>query len=306
MGNVRSEPRHPEPNPQPEAQALMAAVMPEREVSFVELWHVFWRYKWITLLVAVPITLATAVYSLMMPEWYRAESLLVPSEERSTPPIAGQLGGLAALAGVSIGGGQAEAVAVLRSRDFVRAFVKDEGLLPLLYQDVSIDEDDRAQSASVPDLRRAVREFRRDILSVQEERATGHVTVRVQWTDAALAASWTNRIVDRLNTHMRRRALAEAEANVAYLQAELRTTELLTLQQSIGRLLETELQKLMLAKGTEEFAFRVIDRAEPPLVRARPRRALMVSVAGVFSVMLSMLVIFLIHAFNSEARAKQE
>lgn len=47
-------------------------------------------------------------------------------------------------------------------------------------------------------------------------------------------------------------------------------TNLVALQQAIGRLLENELQKLVLARGNEEFAFRVIDTAVAP--RKKPRK----------------------------------
>jgi tyrosine-protein kinase Etk/Wzc len=92
---------------------------------------------------------------------------------------------------------------------------------------------------------------------------------------------------------MRRRALAEAEANVEYLRTELDTTTAVALQQSIGRLLETELQKLMLARGTKDFAFRVIDRAEAPKRRSRPNRPMFVILATLAGGALSVLFVMI-------------
>jgi uncharacterized protein involved in exopolysaccharide biosynthesis len=105
--------------------------------------------------------------------------------------------------------------------------------------------------------------------------------------------------VIRLNERLRERALQEAETNVAFLQTELGQTSVVTLQQSIGRLLESELQKLMLARGNEEFAFRVIDAASPPKERVRPKRALIAVVGTMLGGMLAVFGVFLLHAVRS-------
>jgi uncharacterized protein involved in exopolysaccharide biosynthesis len=104
----------------------------------------------------------------------------------------------------------------------------------------------------------------------------------------------------RLNERMRAQALKEAETNVAFLQTELGRTSVVTLQQSIGRLLESELQKLMLARGNEEFAFRVIDAASPPKERVRPKRALIAVMGTVLGGLLAVFGVFLLHALRSE------
>ena len=77
---------------------------------------------------------------------------------------------------------------------------------------------------------------------------------------ADIAAAWATDLVARLNDNMRLRALTEAERNVEYLHGEMAATNVATMRESIGSLLETELQKLMLARGNEEFAFRVGSR----------------------------------------------
>jgi len=111
--------------------------------------------------------------------------------------------------------------------------------------------------------------------------------------DPELAAAWANLLAARLNDHMRQRALAEAEANVKYLRREFESTSIVTLQQSISGLLENEMQKLMLARGNSEYAFRVIDRAEVPRAPSKPRVTLIVVLATAFGGMLSVLVVLL-------------
>jgi len=145
-----------------------------------------------------------------------------------------------------------------------------------------------------PDIRDGIRRFDRGIRTVQENVATGLVRVSINWRDGEIAAIWANSMIDRLNEHLRQRALTEATKNIEYLQAELVKTNVVTLQQSIGSLLERELQKLMLARGSDEFVFRVIDRARVPKDRSHPRRTLITilgfSIGFIFAV-ISMLVL---------------
>jgi uncharacterized protein involved in exopolysaccharide biosynthesis len=112
---------------------------------------------------------------------------------------------------------------------------------------------------------------------VSEDRKTGLVTLGIAWRDASMAAEWANTMVARLNAQMRARAIADANQNIAFLRQELASTSIVPMQQSIGRLLEAELQKLMLARGNAEFAFRVVDAAQAPKRRSRPQRLLIIA-----------------------------
>ncbi|NGP53791.1 Wzz/FepE/Etk N-terminal domain-containing protein [Thioalkalivibrio sp. XN8] len=273
------------------------------EIDLRELLRILWDGKQIIAATTMVFAVAAIAYAFLATEWFRTATLLAPAEEVTTPAIGGQLGGLAALAGVSIGGeGSAEAIAVLRSRELARAFVEDFGLLKLFFQ----DEWDATRKAwrdddpeDWPDTRDAVDYFHDHVLSVSEDRDSGLVTLAIEWTDPEVAAQWAAELVVRLNNGLRERALAEAETNVAFLRAELAQTSLVTLQQSIGRLLESELQKLMLARGNEEFAFRVIDPAWIPREHVRPNRPVLAIAGVILGAMVGVLLVFLLHVVRS-------
>lgn len=276
------------------------------EISLLDLWNILWEGKWLGIAITAVVTLAAVIYSLLATEIYRAEMLLAPAEERTAQGLSGQLGGLsglASLAGISVGGGgNAEPLAVLQSRAFLREFIEARGLMPILFSDQWDEERGRwlvAEGDESPDIRDGVKLLQESVLSVSEETGTGLVSLSIDWTDPDTAADWANDLVARLNDRMRQRALVDAEQNVTYLQEQLAASSLVTLQQSIGRLLETELQKLMLARGNEEFAFRVLDPAEVPKNRVRPYRTLIVALAIIAGGMLSLLVIFVRHAVRS-------
>lgn len=282
-------------------QAFGAAA--EDEINLRDLWDILWQGKWLVITVTMVFALGSVAYALLAEEWYRSEVLLAPADEKSTSGLGGQLGGLAALAGVSVGGGDsAEALAFLESREFARNFIEDYDLVPVFFADQWDAVDGQwlgADPEEWPEIRDAVKYFHDNVLRVSQDRQSGLVTLAVAWIDPQVAADWAGSLVDRLNKRLRDRALKEAEANVAYLQAELAQTGVVTLQQSIGRLLESELQKLMLARGNEEFAFRVIDEAVPPKEPVRPKRALIAVLGMLLGGMFAVFAVFLRHALRS-------
>jgi len=284
-------------------QGLIGRV--EDEMTLHDLWTILWSGKWIIVVVTSLFAIGSVTYALLAEEWYRAEVLLAPVEENSTLSL-GQFGGLASLAGVKMGGGgSVEAVATLRSREFARDFIDDFSLLTVLFADDWNAETGQwliDDPKDWPDVRDAVRYFHESVLGVSENFDTGLVTIGIEWKSPTLAAEWANVLARRLNVRLRERALQEAESNVAYLQEELARTGVVTTQQTISRLLESELQKLMLARGNEEFAFRVIDAAEIPKKRVRPKRALIAVLGTIVGGMLSVFWVLL----SSMARSRSK
>jgi LPS O-antigen subunit length determinant protein (WzzB/FepE family) len=287
-------------------------VMPERsnlayrndEVDLRELLGILWRGRLIIIAVTAMFAVSSVAYALLQVEWYRAEVLLAPTDEDAGPVLGGQLGGLVALAGVNAGGSKSvDALAVLKSREFARGFIEELALLPVFFADKWDSTRETWLSSSPdewPDVRDAIRYFHDNVLQVSEDRNTGLVTMAVEWTDAQTAADWAATLVRRLNARMRQQALQEAEANVAYLREELAATNVVALQQSIGRLLESEMQKLMLARRSEEFAFRVIDSPQVPKYRVRPRRMMILAIGTLLGGIIGSFIVLVASVSRAE------
>jgi len=276
-------------------------------ISLRQVLGILWSGKTVIIATTILFAIGSVAYALLAKEIFRAEALLVPAEQQSAPMIGGQLGGLAALAGVNMTEGSGvEALAVLRSRQFARDFIEQRDLMPVIFEDEWDAENERwltDDPTEMPDLRDGVKLFHEEILLVSEERGTGLVTLGVEWTDPDVAAEWASVLVRRLNDRLREGALREAETNVAYLESEMTNTTLFNLQESIGRLLESELQKLMLAKGNEEYAFKIVDPPVPPKQRVRPKRALTAVVGTLLGGLLGVFIVLVGHAGRADDEA---
>jgi uncharacterized protein involved in exopolysaccharide biosynthesis len=268
-----------------------------------------WQGKWLIIGVTAAFSLSSAVLVLTLKSWYRADVVLAPVRTTAADDLVsqlGSLGGLASLAGISVGGSTSEPLGVLESRDLAREFIEQQNLLPVLFArkwDAKSARWTPTDPKDWPDVRDGVKYLIDKIRTVRNDKKSGLITLTIEWTDAKTAADWANLFVDRANERIRARALVDAQANVNFLQRELATTSVVTLQQSIGRLLDTELQKVMLARENKEFAFRVIDRAEVPKWRVWPKRAQVVALATLLGGALSIYLVFLRDAIRRRRAA---
>jgi uncharacterized protein involved in exopolysaccharide biosynthesis len=270
-------------------------------VEEFDLWAILstlWADRWLILLISGAFAIGGVSYSVLAQEWFRAQVVLSPTESKGNIGTLGQLGGLASLAGVSLpGASEGKPLAVLKSKDFAREFISDLKLTPIFLKEVR-------RTQGPPDIRDAVKFFDEKVRSVSEDKKTGLVTLTIRWKDPQMAASWANTLVERLNDRLRVQAEVEAARNVEFLQREIAASSVVSLQQSMGRVLEGEMQKLMLARGNEEFAFKIIDVASPPKERDSPKRVLISLLSLLVGVFLGMLVSFVRRAMAIRLRRK--
>jgi uncharacterized protein involved in exopolysaccharide biosynthesis len=172
----------------------------------------------------------------------------------------------------------------LKSREFAEEFIRENKLEAILVDDFGDPSEDL-------DIRDALHVFLKDVRVVSEDKKAGTVTLSIYWEDPVVAAEWANSYIERLNARLRARALADSERNVKFLQQEIANTTIVSVQQSVGRILEAEMQQYMLAKGDVEYAYKVVDRASPPKLRESPKRVLVVLLSVLIGAVLAVLVV---------------
>ncbi len=278
----------------------------ESDVDLRTLFRLLWRRKWLIVTSTVVFAAIFAILAFVITPVYRATTVLVPaSVDRNSAgalgAMLGQFGGLASLAGVNVGGaGNSDtevSLAVLRSRQFTEAFIRDLDLLPLLFEDRwdAGAKQWEGPKEDWPTLAQGNKFFDREVRSVAFDRKTGLVTLQVDWSDPALAAAWANELVARANAEMRRRAIEDARASVDYLEKELTATTTIDTRSAISRLMEAQIKQRMLANVTIEYAFKVIDPALAPDPKdvIRPKRLLLVAFGAVMGMLLGVIAALL-------------
>lgn len=232
-----------------------------------------WKARLVLILALVAgLTVGIAAF-VLWPKSYRAEAVLVrasDSQEGRLAGLAGQFSGLATLAGINGGQGDSteEAIALLKSRGFLEDFISSNDLLPILFDEewdsgsnAWVDKD----SLKHPTLWRGYA-LLSDRMRVSRDPVTGVVTLSIDWKDPVQAAQWVNILVDRMNSRMRERVISEARRSLEFLQKSFEETSIVALREAISRLMESQMQEMMLASVRQDFSFRVVDEARPPSV----------------------------------------
>jgi hypothetical protein len=104
-----------------------------------------------------------------------------------------------------------------------------------------------------------------------------------------------------VNKIVRTRDNEQARASVEFLRKELETTTILGVRESIFRLIESEVKKIMLTNTHPDYALRVIDpaRTKPDDSYDYPKLAVLVP-AGLFvGFFLCFSLLFVIEVFRS-------
>ena len=297
------------------------------EIDLRELFMALWKGKWVIVATTLVFAVGAVLYALSQPNTYKADTLLAPAASSGNGGLArmaGQLGGLAAIAGVNLGGSEASqtelAAQVMQSRQFLEYFIDKYDLwVPLMAvqkwdaenNNLIIDQelyDLQTQTwlrepnglrGTEPTAQEAIQAFK-DIFSVNSSRDTGLYTVTITHLSPYIAQQWVSLLVNEINQVMRERTIAETTKNLTYLQEQLLRTSIADMQATFYSLIEEQTKSLMLAEVQEEFVFKVVDKAVVPELKAGPKRALICVLGTLLGGMLGVAIVLVRFAFRRE------
>ncbi|HHC6478573.1 TPA: Wzz/FepE/Etk N-terminal domain-containing protein [Vibrio parahaemolyticus] len=322
MEPQKESPQHYLPYPPHSQQSA------DDEIDLRELFAALWKGKLIIIVTTFVFAVGAVLYALSLPNIYKSDALLAPAESSNgggLSKMAGQLGGLAALAGVNLGSGESSqtdlAVQVMKSRQFVEAFINEHDLLvPLMAakdwdlasNQLILDEkvynprtgewlrEAEGLRGATPTAQEAFEVFSKEVLSVSQDKESGLYTVSVKQFSPYLAQQWVNWLIEDINKVMRERTIAETSQNLAYLNLQLQKTAVTDMQSTFYKLIEEQTKSLMLAEVQEEFIFKIVDPAVVPELKDGPKRALICVLGTLLGGILGMAIVIIRFAFRKE------
>ena len=257
-------------NQQPQPTSLYPVERGD-ELSLIELWKALVEYKLLIIVFTALTTLGAIYYASTLPTIYKAEVLMIPASGGGGG-LSNRLGGLADMAGVSLGGSSAgaegeQALARLKTRSFLTNHIKEKNLKPILFASrwseqgkLWIDKEPSDREAS---------ELLLDMVttSIDSKDKAGLVAFSLEWENPAnpdKIADMANDLVSNMNFRAKQRAIVEAKNSISFLEKELEQTNILNSQTILYSMIEQQMQKIMLANIRDEFVFKVIDSAVVP------------------------------------------
>ncbi|MEY3017671.1 MAG: hypothetical protein RL336_806 [Pseudomonadota bacterium] len=297
------------------------------EIDLKELFGVLWDGKVIIAAITGAAAVIAVMVALSMTNIYRSEALLMPaSGGDNMGSLASKYGGLASLAGISLGGGGAGdkttlAMEVMKSRQFLQSFIeKRDILVPLMAAEgwnrgddtLEINDDlydpgtqqwvrdvDPPKTAA-PSLQEAHEVFTK-LISLSQDKESGFVTLAIEHVSPTVAQQWVTWLVEDVNDVIRQQDVAQAERSIAYLKEQIAATSLADLQAGFFELIQKQTETIMLAKASPEYVFRTVDPAVVPEQKSKPKRALICVLGTMLGGMLGVLIVLIRHyAFKEE------
>lgn len=298
--------------------------MTHTEVSYTSLSDIIralWQNKWKVSIGTLIGAIFGVVIAFSLTEMYRSQAVLAPASNNSSGglgALAGQLGGIASIAGVDLGGQEqnhtALAIEIMNSHKFLSDFIiKHQLAVPLFaytgydYQssqpeiDASIYDtqtktwyrEPDALGNQAPNEFDLVKEFRKQI-DISEDNATGFVTIQFYNPSPEVANLVVNQLIATVNETVRMRDMEQAQKSIAYLESELAKTSIFEMRKVFNQLVEEQTKALMLSKVKTDYVFDIIDPAYTTLKPERPNKPVIVIAMFLlgFLLMLTYVLVF--------------
>ena len=276
----------------------------EKEFSFKDLLEAIWINKFLIIIFPLLVGSITALYTLTLPNMYRAEILLASSESKSQNTSAASTG-LAVLAGVSLQSADTKtliAIETLKSRKFISEFLIRHEALPALMAPISwnSEEDILEVGEYHGSIQQATKRFMAIFSAVKLSRNTPFVLLNIEHISPTQGRDWLEAMVKDLNQFLSERDLAEVENSIKYLQEQINKTNVSDLQQLFYSMIEAQTGKAMLAEVRPEYVFRVIDPAIAPELKYSPYRAIITFQSVVYSLVAIIVLCVLLYLNNQK------
>ena len=286
------------------------------EIDLRELFSVLWAGKTKIIVITAVFAIASVIYALSVPNQYKATALLAPAQQDSggISGALGQLGGLASLAGVSIGGGGGSeaqvAQEIMKSWSFIEGFIKSNDLaveiaavdgwdkeLDRLLINNDIYDVEKKKWVSEDGPPRSWSLFKAFIgrVAVSEDSKSGLVSVSIEYYSPQIAKQWLDLYISAINKHMQARQVAKVSNNIEYLEAQIEKTSITEMQEVFYTIIEEQIKSQMLAEASPDYAFVAVSPSMVPEEKSQPKRALICILGTLLGGMLSVLLVLVMH-----------
>ena len=286
------------------------------EIDLRELFSVLWAGKKLIVAVTAVFAVVSVIYALSLANQYKASAVVSPAHSggSSLGAMAGQLGGLASLAGINIGSGESnetqEAMEIMQSWGFIEAFIQTHKLQVPVYAATGWDkrsnslkldddlydsaskrwliEDDESGENRAPSSWELYESFKSRV-AVSQDKTSGLINVSVEYYSPQIAKQWVDLFIRTINDYMRARKLEQVNRNIEYLTVQIEKTAVADMREVFYQLIEEQTKSKMLAEASPEYAFVTVSRAMVPEEKSQPKRALVCILGTLLGGMLSVL-----------------
>tara|TARA_B100001750_G_C15520780_1_gene611341 strand:+ start:4176 stop:5123 length:948 start_codon:yes stop_codon:yes gene_type:complete len=295
------------------------------EIDLMEIFSVLLMNRKRIIISTSIVAIISIIYVLVVPSTYTSKIILAAAEDQSESlsSISGSsLGGIASVAGISIGAGKTtrtgNAVNIMKSWGFIEEFIEtndladelyavrrwDPGSNKLIYKSGKYDEEKGIWIGSRPTSWELYQEFSSKF-SVYHDERSGFISISVTYFSPYISKEWVDLMVTSINDHMREKSLSQNNSNIQYLQEQIQKTSITEMREIFYKLIEEQTRSKMIAEATPEYAFITVSKAMAPEIRTFPKRKILVSAITFLGAFLTMILVLIDHYFDLRGISKK-
>lgn len=289
-------------------------------VSFKKLFRIIFRMKWFIMFITMIFAAGSIYLAINKPNVYTAKGIFVPAQSDSgggLSQLAGQFGGLANMAGISLGGGKGDdnaiAIELLKSRSFLQSFIEKRDILPellaatnweqgsdsLVYDKKLYNAEEKKWVRGAPPGKNVIPTpwegfyQMRSLVDIEYISKKGMIKISLTYLSPKLAKKWLNWLIADLNSYWRLQEKRLAEDSIEYLQRQVDETNNSEMQTIFYSIIAEQTQKILLTEVRKEYLFKTLAPIVIPEEKSAPSRALICAAGTFFGALLSLVISFI-------------
>ena len=291
----------------------------EDEIDLKELFSTIWKNKFKIATFSFVVVFLTLIYVLKIPNSYTSSVILAPQGEQKG---GGGLSSLASLAGISIGGGSSKdpgtmLETVLKDYSFNQEMVKKYNLAQKLENQENLvfalgfdgiynlfnskDEDAEDERTEEEKAFSTIKSLN-GILSISSDKKTNMITLTAELNDRFLAKELVDIYLKELIYKIKSQDMIEIDKQIKYYNQELNSTYDVSLKEKLSTSLSGLMQKKVFSLANEYYIVsKIVDsRVSYIKEKTKPKRALILVVSMVTSIILGIFIIFFLEFIRKE------
>lgn len=296
-------------------QQITQNTIEEDEIDLRELWETIKQGKLIILFTVVIVVAMTLVFVLKTPNSYKSEAILIPTSTGGGPSLGG-LGGLAAMAGVNIGGGSMTPDiaynSLLKDYDFMKNFIiknhiyeyynrddfdKDyvfpfgfRGIYNMFKSSKSVNKNIDKEAAIFGLTKRLQGAYK-----ITADKTSGLITVSYMDKDKKITAKMVNNFLRDASSYLVENGLYNINNRLKYFEKVMSRVDTIELRQSLSQIISQIFQEKVMMKSKYYYQCDLLVAPKEAYIKdkTKPKRALTLIVALITSLILGVFIVFL-------------
>jgi len=294
----------------------------EDEIDLKQLFNTILKNKFKIISITFIITSLTILYTLTIPNSYKSSIILAPQEQSKGSSLGG-LSALAGIAGVNLGGSSMDIFSsmntILNDNSFQKMVIEKHNLtqkltptqmdknlvfalgIKSLYNLIQSDKkinipQDEMMFNTIKNLKK--------IVSLSSDKKSGAITMSVELPDRFLAKELLEIYLKESTTYLQTLDMKDINKKLQYYKKELSNINNIELKLQISQLISSLIQKKVLSSASEYYNIKVMTKPEVAYIKdkSKPKRALIVIVSFMTSIILSIFLVFFIEFLKKDEK----